>query len=208
MLEPTKGSWNIVVVGLWNISIFSPSWLSRYVFGETDLEIEYPITPGQPLRITGDRVHLIPKRDRVMLNPVELSSENLTKMETFACKLLQNLQHTPVSASGVNFGFEYTGDNADMVIDDHFQSIDDTRFSDQDLSLRERTFIRSLDCDDWVLNLKTIIKESNLRFEFNFHAATASAEISRVKIKGSVLGLRDKAEAILKDIYNLTKEES
>ncbi len=203
MLEPIKDRWNIVLVGHWNISIFSPPWLTEFVFGEPELVFEFPITPGLPQRITGVGIRLIPKPDSVILSPSELSDKHLERMETFACNLLRNLPHTPISASGVNFGFNYEDDNADTIISEHFPSTDDTLFSDRDMALRDKTFIRSLDHDGWVLNLKTIIKDTKLQFNFNFHAATASAKISRDKIEGKVLELKSKAERILKDIYGL-----
>jgi hypothetical protein len=206
MLTPIREDWTIVLVGHWNISIFSPAWLTQHVFEERELVVEYPIDPGFPRRITGAEVRIIPMPDRVVLNPVQVSDSVLAKMETFACALLLKLQHTPISASGVNFGFKYEGDDREEIITSHFPSQDDSFFSERGMRPKDRTLTRSLDWDGWVLNMKTLITHSELRFDFNFHADTPNAEISQKKIAGNVFKLKVQAEQILKDIYHLARE--
>ena len=205
MLEPIKDNWTIVLVGNWNTSIFSPPWLDKFIFEDPNLLFEYSVVTGLPMRITASEVRLIPSIDRVIFNPVDLGDDCLKRMELFACRLLQTLEHTPVTATGINFGFKYEGDDVDTIISRLFASSDDQVYSDMGMPLRERTFIRSLDIEDWVLNLKAGVKGSRLQFDFNFHSTTENAASSKRKIEGKILELKNKSVKILNDVYNLQR---
>jgi hypothetical protein len=101
-MKEIKDIKHLVVVGAWNIAIFSPEWMQKYILTEyPEVKVEFPLHVNSSLRFTtGDFVlAIINGRLEIMIknNPAH----------TISCLrfILQKLIHTPVSAFGVNFIF-------------------------------------------------------------------------------------------------------
>lgn len=207
MLRPIREKWTIVIRGKWNESIFTPKWLSENVFDNKNITLEFPMEPGLPRRITSDGITVIPDSNRLLLNPTELYDDYLERMEHVACQLLDKLPHTPISHTGINFGYRVEPVSDDLQ--SHFLSPDESRFGDVGMRIRLREYGRRFDMDGQILNLKCELSENSesLDFGFNFHSESSTADSARKVIEGHVLELRDKADLILRQIYDLSKED-
>ena len=207
MLRPIREKWTIVILGKWNESIFTPKWLGENIFDKKKISLEFPMEPGFPRRITSNGITLIPDSNRLLLNPTELYDDYLRRMEHVACQLLDRLPHTPISHTGINFGYRIEPVSDDLQ--SHFPSLDESRFGDAGMIIRLRKYGWSLDIDGQYLNLNCELSENSesLDFSFNFHSESSTADSARKVIEGHVLELRDKADLILRQIYDLSKED-
>jgi hypothetical protein len=105
-MRAVPDSWSIVIVGRWNVSILNPTWLGKHVFENPEVQVEFSLTPGSPPRFTSREIRIVPQNAAVTVQAVQYTEAAMRRAEEVACKLLELLQHTPVSAVGVNFGFE------------------------------------------------------------------------------------------------------
>lgn len=206
MLIPIRETWTIIILGKWNVAIFSPNWLSKNVFHEQEMTMEFTVEPSNTRRITARGISLQPQSGRLVLGLSEISLEALSRLEATACALLDKLPHTPVSQTGINFGFRI--DEPEQALLDHFQFVDGNWFADHEMSSTSRVMGRSLEIDEGVLNLKVEIKASAIDIHFNFHSETPSAGAAKEAIQGKVANLKEKAEFVLQDLYNLEMEEA
>lgn len=141
-MKAIRDAWNVVLAGNWNLAIFSPNWLSKNLFGSESITIEFPLVPGLPPRFTAEGVTVLPSTDCVMLAPKTLTDDALKRTEGMACKLLNLLPHTPISALGVNFGFLEKEPSEELL--QHFVDRDETSLADAGFEILIRTFSRKL----------------------------------------------------------------
>jgi len=205
-MKPVPESWTIVIVGRWNIAILNPKWLAANIFNEKQIAVEFPVEPGLPLRITGDKVLLIPIEDRIILGLTEISNGFLKRMEAIAIQLLEKLPHTPVVKVGINFG--YIIDKVPDQLREHFPNPDAPIFADQKLKPISRSYRWSYEDNGQTINMFFELKDDELSIKFNFDSASPSTEKTIESIKGRVMGHKKKTEEILKQTYNLTMEKS
>lgn len=204
-MKVIQDSWNIVLAGNWNVSIFSPNWLSKNLFHSDSITLEFPLVPGLPPRFTAEGVILLPSPERVIFAPRTLTDEFLTKTEEMACELLNLLQHTPISAVGVNFGFLEKDPTPELL--DHFIDKDAALLADAGFEILEHTFTRKLLYQGQQINLSTKIESNEIKVDLNFHTDVQSAEQARNSLKAVVLKHRSTAFQLLQDVYNLTLED-
>jgi hypothetical protein len=105
-MKPATEKWSIVVLGHWNSAIFSPGWIAGRLTSSKEIGIEFAVDePMQPPRFSFDGIYLRLAERRLVLAPSTPDDAVLQQMEGVACRVLQELPHTPVSAVGGNFQF-------------------------------------------------------------------------------------------------------
>lgn len=204
MLKPIREDFTIVIIGKWNVSIFTPRWLSENIFDQKEVAVEFPLEPGLPRRIIGEEVVLIPSSDRLALNVSSVNDENLRKMESKARLLLDILPHTPVAQIGTNIGYAVEDPDDDLFT--HFPSIDSEKFADKKMIISSRFFAWTFNVDGQILNMKCNLKDTSPTFHFNFHSNIQSPKEAIPLLDGKILGHRSFALSILKEIYNLQED--
>lgn len=204
-MKVIQDSWNIVLAGNWNVAIFSPHWLSKNLFHSDSITLEFPLVPGLPPRFTAEGVIIFPSSDRVIFAPRTLTDELLTKTEKMACELLNLLQHTPITAVGVNFGFIEKEPTQELLV--HFVDKDAALLADAGFEIIERTFARKLIYQGQQINLSTKIELNEIKVDLNFHTDVQSAEQAQNSLKAVILKHRVTAFQLLQNVYNLTLED-
>ena len=204
-MKPVFGTWTTVVVGRWNVSIFSPDWLGKNLFDNKELLVDFPMEPGLPLRITGDNVLLIPYSDRVVFGAKEGTDAYLRHMEALAIKLLDILPHTPISAVGVNFGYEVQPVPQQMR--DMFKNARAQEFVTHELQVLSKSLKWGCKHDDQNVNMEFDLTDEKLLVKFNFHSDSQSADKAVAAIKDKVVVQRAFTERILADVYDLRLED-
>jgi len=204
MIKPVITEWTIVILGRWNTAIFNPKWLGENIFEEKKLNIEVAMDAGFPMQITGDKVLLIPREDRLILAPTEISDVCLQKVEDISVKLLQLLSHTPVARIGLNFGYETELD--DDFINLHFPDPDAAGCLTKGLITRKRFCNRSCDYEGEALNMNFTI-DDKLRIKFNYDSETTDTKSAIDKIKNKFLQHKKLTLKLLNELYNLKEVE-
>jgi hypothetical protein len=204
-MKAIRDAWNVVLAGNWNLAIFSPNWLSKNLFGSESITIEFPLVPGLPPRFTVEGIVILSSTDRVMLAPKMLTDEAIKRTEDMACKLLNLLPHTPISALGVNFGFLEKEPSDELL--QHFVDRDEALLADAGFEILIRTFSRKLVYQGQHINLSTIVEPKEVKFDLNFHTDVQNAEQAQKSLTGKVLKHRATALQLLEQVYSLNLED-
>jgi hypothetical protein len=204
-LKEQRDNSTIVIVGFWNIGIFTPDWLANNVFDSKEVILEVGLNPGLPRRFTADGITIIPSEDRLILSPKELGNTSLSKMESIACKLLSTLPHTPVRSAGVNFGFE---DNSSLnPLASKIPIIFEKEFGLQDLSILSRRINQQISDKGQIINVACEIIENRVLVQFNFHKPLNNTKEGIEFLIGKVSPFHDKSLSILSTIFQVTAED-
>ena len=205
-MQEVRDHWTIVILGRWNVGIFTPEWLTKNVFESPQVTLELGMDPLLPRRITEGGTTLIPTDSSLILAPSELSDASLTRMERIACKILGALKHTPVSAVGMNFAYRVTSAPAQLL--EQFPGIHANEFADQQLVIRARDFGWVMEYEGYVLNLTCHIERQDLFIKFNFHAVAQDTAVARSIITDKIIKHRDKTRGVLKNVFNVGLESN
>lgn len=206
MFEALRENFTIVVLGSWNVSIFSPGWIGKSIFDEKTVTLEVGIGAELPRRLTVDDVIVIPQSSRLMVTPNILDNKTLIRMEGAVCKILELLSHTPVSAVGVNFGFRV------KPLTDSFSNIPALlaeELASEGLSIESREIKWTVGYESTrktILNLSVQIGTDEALIKFNFHSDTENTGKAIESIKDKVIGYRDKAFSVLVNVFRVELE--
>lgn len=202
-MKSLAGSWNIVLVGSWNPAIINPNWIGRHVFNKTDLlfELLVPVMGNQRImRFAEERVQVALEGGRLLISPTSLTKQSMVTAENIATKVLELLVHTPISACGINYGFEATTPAERLTwvsrLGDHEQLTDL-------LTIKETTIQRRLEGvsvhGDPVLNLKlSDRRDGGFQIDFNYHYDVESSTQAAERVRGAFWGLVDHVESVLR----------
>lgn len=170
-MEPIKGSYNIVIAGAWNPSIFNPLWLSKNLLEkEEEAGIAFPINDiSLPIQISIPNVKIYPSAQRLEVKPDTENSFGLENSISVTKKIALLLQHTPVNGIGFNFSF---ADHEDITsIPSKFDLQDSAKIKADIFKLKQTAIKRcyELSGKQKVLNLSIIYDKNSVQIMFNYH---------------------------------------
>jgi hypothetical protein len=212
-MKANPQDWTIVIVGSWNTKIFNPRWISEKLFSnpEQQVQVLIPVVPGFPTVLQADGIEIVPSEDSLTFRATSADTSTVLGIEDKAVAALRVLEHTPVRAIGVNFGF--IEDN----VPDSFTKLlvfwDEERLSAKELTPVQRQVSRTLQMPTGVLNLLLTRSRQELKLGFNFHLdldyphrlenALQAVEF----IEGKVPIYLQNALSLLRDVYDISLEE-
>jgi hypothetical protein len=100
--------WNVVVVGFWNRAIYTPSGISRRLFGlspTTPVQVLIPLDLPAPYQVRHEDLTVIVGSDRMIVQPARANYPGIASAMGIARRSLDDLPHTPFSAAGINLRF-------------------------------------------------------------------------------------------------------
>lgn len=197
---------NILIVGRWNPSVFSPEWIRSNVI---DSEISLAIPVGDidaPPRISVSNVHLFPARNLLDARPTEMDEGAFQSVGSVASKIVGLLPHTPLNASGINIRF-VEDTSLDNLLRD-FQFDDAGKISHTKYALLKSKISRSFSlADGGILNLSLNHEANSVIVEFNFHTLSTDAATIQSKLAPENIAARvEEAKAFMYETYDLTLE--
>ena len=204
-MKPSERGWTIVLVGAWNQAIFNPSWILKYLFGEEgEHQVEIGVALGADERMftfsdQGVAFKISPRR--ISIKPLELSEGVMQQANTCAENLLTRLQHTPVTAAGVNFLFTSEGDGDEFR--ETFSLNDGGSIEDAGLSTAETKIVRKFSGitdhgnPDLILTISRDEETLATLADFNYHYTCETPADLGAAIHQSFLGLKAHAESVL-----------
>ncbi len=95
----------LVVVGKWNIHIFSPEWVKNNVFGGEDMNVEVALPVG-PYQFSNEQFKLTVSSNRIHFEMLSVNEDTEITVVSVLRTILRLLNQTPVSAFGFNYVFE------------------------------------------------------------------------------------------------------
>lgn len=197
---------NLVLVGSWNRNIFTPDWVAKNIFKESnEIKVEFSINYfDAPLRLSQSNIMMVTANDRITFFPIKIDLQTCERIELMVKNLCELLPHTPITAYGINFGV--SEQEPDELLLKRFNFGDDNLFSDAGFLLSSKALIRSISIDDGTLNIKAYFDNGKIDFDFNFHFIVNGATNVIEKIDGKFNYCKGMVQKILKDIYSCSLE--
>ena len=202
------GSWSLVLAGKWNRHILTPKWVSDNLFEDENIGVEFPINRPDlaPRYRSPDNIVFAPAVHRVQFFAQEpYDDDMLRRIAVMTRKLVTTLAYTPLSAIGVNYGFEETTSNFQAL--EIFRLSDSDQFADRVKNIRATEIKRQFEIDDKLLNFTINFQDENIYFDFNFHYDVADTKNAAELINDDLLITnRDISFEILNGVYDLELE--
>jgi len=198
----------IVVIGNWNLSIFSEEWVRKFILtDEKELEIEIPLQPGNSIRYSTPDFRFFINGVKLCFSILNTKDETYEKIVRYALRTLEVLQHTPISAYGINFNLLI---KSTQQVEGLFHLADSESLSNA-FRIKETSITRIFDMPDLECELNHFIINSSegIIMKFNFHSvATSFVQFkSRFDID-TFFEKKKRAFDILNNIYGLKLSES
>lgn len=170
-MVPILDQTTVVLAGAWNPGIFSPDWVSERLFDKKQVDFEFAFAPLSVVtpRLMCDGVLLVPQQ-RLLTLGVTSSVQSWKRAAEIALSVVSTLGHTPITAVGINFGWETGPDDLPQRLSDVFKTPDGDTLILQELVIESREITRGLKRKDHRLNLKhSLDSQGKVRIHFNFH---------------------------------------
>ena len=204
-MQPIFDQWTVVLVGSWNVRIFSPLWVGQHLFDSKEVEMEVGIGAGaHPMRYRKSAALIIPRDDRIIFGTTSYRDEALSLLESLSSTTLDLLPHTPISAVGINFGFVEEDPEPDLL--KLFDVPDSARLASWATDIHRKELTRQLETKEGIMNLKQVLHDGKVEFHLNFHEDVDSPSKAKESLEGKILRRRDFAIEFLKEVYDLTLE--
>lgn len=197
---PDPIGWSIVVAGQWNRAIFTPKWISGRLTQEQKLNLEIAVNnPSAPIRISFDNVILTVTSRRLQVSVERCEDVFMQKAQQVVQKVLQDLNHTPISGLGINFRFLCDAPSGKLL--NTFDVRDLHELSDVGLSIQSTKISRVLKRENQTINLSLEFEAGKAVVAFNFHSSAKTAEQALASLNEDVIALKDTTIKILTDVY-------
>lgn len=175
--------------------------------GSEQISSEMGIGPqGFKAHFTGPEFTLIVQNDRIAWRPRNTDDPTLTAVERSADGLLDLLSVTPISAVGINFGFDLER-GADALIEQLLAMPDNEQLKAAGAHQRSITVKRSFEFRDESLNI-SVERDAGkeIRIDLNFHRDVSGAKDAKEGLAGSVVHRKALALDLLNSVYGLELE--
>jgi hypothetical protein len=201
--------WSVVIVGHWNRAILTPAGIAKRLFGlpsGTPVQVFVPLDTIAPYIVEHGNVKVIPSSDRLVVQPVNNTIDNLKDVMEIAKRALVELPRTPVYAAGINLKYRST-DRVETLEQLTAHAWDD-RLSDADFRIESRAISRSLRWKDGKIQI-FVTQETEGRYELllNFETQSNDTEQLQKWVGVTADDIRTEAERVLYNTVSLTREE-
>ncbi len=207
MMKPKLDAWTIVVAGAWNVRVFSPEWVGKKLFDGKSMTIEVPVGPSiATVRYTVEGISLLPVEDRLIMGILGPDLPSCQRAEGATRRVLGLLPHTPVTALGVNFGFEdpEPGDPIRSL----FMLNDLDPLSNFGCKIKRSSIVRTLETDEGSVNVTHALDgDGRADIHFNFHHDVVSADEAERLLEGRTVRALMLAQKFMTKVYDCTLEE-
>lgn len=186
--------------------IFAPQWVMDELFHKQEVEKLVPMVPVAPLIYRDDELVLHVGEQQIIVQTRKAKTSCLELAEKMACKILEALPKTPISAIGVNFGFVEQNPHDEIL--KLFNFSDDVDIASSDWEIGTKKISRKLTKDRMTLNLNiTHDPPSSIQIDANFHYQVGSADAAVEKIAGHTVEMYESLISLIESMYALYREE-
>lgn len=162
---------NVVIVGAWNMAIFSDRWVRENLLKDSgEVKVYFPMNIMSSMKFVTESFSFYIVGERLCFELTKYDDEAARQMVKVIRKILQLLPYTPINSFGINFVFE---DDKPYPIGDDARTkslVEKTGYAVQNTSVK-RTFRMA---DNVSLNL-TISQGEKAHYDFNFDYRANSA---------------------------------
>lgn len=201
MNEVNENVATLVVVGTWNMSIFTPEWVKENVLIGKDFQILFPVNIMNSLKF------VVPNKYSLAVNGNRLEFQLNDNSDVCSKELLEpvrnvlrSLIHTPISSFGINYVFKTNEQPGLLSTLPHTNEIKGALNSE----VESTEVTRSIRLQNGnTLNFKIYQKGQETNFDFNF-----SYVVNKIQAMLDILGddniiisKRNVAKELLEKVY-------
>lgn len=201
MTEVNENVATLVVVGTWNVSIFTPEWVKENVLIGKDFQILFPVNIMNSLKfVVPNKYSLAVNGNRLEFQLNDNSDACSKELLEPVRNILRSLVHTPVNSFGINFVFKTNEQPGLLSTLPHTNEIKDGLSAEMELT--EVTRALKLQNGD-LLNFKISQKGEVVTFDFNF-SYTVNKIQGMLDILGDddiIIKKRETAKELLSQVY-------
>lgn len=198
----------VVIVGAWNLAIFSQEWVRENILRDEDypdVKVLYPLNVFHSLRFSTGKFDFCIGDNRFMFTLTEKTEQAEKDMLNVISSICQKLPHTPVSALGINYVFETDKVIAAVNAIDDTQSLVSTIGHNQASVEIVRSYKRN---DKETLNFKiTKIDAGKVKYDFNNNYNVHSIQGITEVLNGEDNIIKSKREEALRILSSVYQEE-
>lgn len=198
----------VVIVGAWNLAIFSQEWVRENILRDEDypdVKVLYPLNVFHSLRFSTGKFDFCIGDNRFMFTLTEKTEQTEKDMLNVISSICQKLPHTPVSALGINYVFETDKVIAAVNAIDDTQSLVSTIGHNQASVEIVRSYKRN---DKETLNFKiTKIDAGKVKYDFNNNYNVHSIQGITEVLNGEDNIIKSKREEALRILSSVYQEE-
>ena len=206
-MQLKRGYNPLVIVGDWNRAIFTPNWVSKYIFEpDTDIHIEIPTSniTNSSFKYNALGISFNISERRLQFFVSEQKNELFQLVGEKALTICRLLPHTPVSAFGINHIFKCSSEELDFST---FDMADESKFIDYTIkSVRHQRRIQvDTNC---ILTLdygKVGSNDIDFNFNYNFDINSLDDFLSLFD-PNNIVEKKIYSEELLIRLYNLSME--
>ena len=201
MTEVNENVATLVVVGTWNVSIFTPEWVKENVLIGKDFQILFPVNVMNSLKF------VVPNKYSLAINGNRLEFQLNDNSDVCSKELLEpvrnvlrSLVHTPVKSFGINYVYKTNEQPGLLSTLPHTDEIKGTLNSE----VESTEVTRSIRLQDGnILNFKIYQKGQETNFDFNFSYVVDKIQ-AMLDILGDdniIISKRNVAKKLLEKVY-------
>jgi len=192
----------IVIVGNWNLSIFTNEWVSKYLFDGETVTVEFPVnTPGASQRFTHKNTRVSVLGNRLQFSILDSTDHSFGLIEDLALKISQYLEHTPVTDLGINFVFESIPCNE---LTNLFPSKDIEVYNEFGFKEEQCSIVRKFKKENYELNFQLIKVENLYTLDINYTYKIASLlQFKEIFSSGIIVKFKNESLELLGSLYNM-----
>ena len=191
----------LVLAGNWNHAIFQKEWVSKFLLPQKELKVEFPFSERASQRITSGALRIYTMGDKLCFAPLQTDTKTFGQIEDLALKLADLLPHTPVKAFGVNFKYEEDSNQTLLAL---LETNEANLLAQMYGELKSSTIRHAFEYEGKLINLDLLRQNEHVVINLNFHFDIKDLVQFKEKYnENEILELKNLAEEILRDIYNL-----
>ena len=184
MMQNVPSETSLVVAGAWNAAILKPDWVARHALGregEDRVQVFFPAGPGMvfdfPRYALGDFSYVV-RPDALIIAPTDTTRDSCERIEAATGKVLEVLQHTPVSGVGHNFEFRQgeTRPEDGEVFTKARQDLSDEMPNGWEAAAVNIISSFKHSGSSVIVNINRTFDAGTISVKFNFHHAISSIE--------------------------------
>ena len=175
---------------------------------EKDVILAIPMQMNLPPRLTVDEVNIYPSVQALVIDCIENEKNSFVACSRKLKLIASLLQHTPVSAVGINFKFAFEIAEAPLLIE-LFSFNDAAKLDSDKYKLTSSTVKRTFALhDSTMLNFSIESKTDRFLCEFNFHSDIRQlSEITEKTSTSQIENCRSQAIEFMNTVYGIDLNE-
>jgi hypothetical protein len=178
-MKLVPNGWNVVVLGLWNPGILTPSGIATRLYkldASTEIGVEIPIDSPGPFRISHAGLGVLVSNRSLTVEAQANTYEALGNAMKISRRALESLPETPVTTAGYNVRYSIE-DGVPHELLNLFRTEQDRLLGEKEFAILRCDFIRTVSWRSGRIQFRVTSEVSSWEFSFNFEASGDRARL-------------------------------